>query len=64
MWGSIAQFWRGPVGTGGGSGTGYIKNYNYDERLASQEPPSFLSPTNVNSWKLSRESAPPTTFTG
>jgi hypothetical protein len=64
VWGSIAQFWRGPVGTGGGTGTGYIKNYNYDERLASQEPPSFLSPTNVNSWKLTRETAPPTSFTG
>jgi hypothetical protein len=58
VWGSIAQFWRGPVGTGGGAGTGYIKNYNYDERLASIQPPSFLSPTST-SWKLSRETAPP-----
>jgi hypothetical protein len=64
VWGSIAQFWRGPVGTGGGSGTGYIKNYVYDERLASQQPPSFLNPTNASSWKVSRETAPPTSFTG
>jgi Tfp pilus assembly protein PilX len=63
VWGSIAQFWRGPVGTSGGSGTGYIKNYNYDERLAAQQPPNFLSPSST-SWKLSRETAPPTGFTG
>lgn len=63
VWGSIAQFWRGPVGTSGGSGTGYIKNYNYDDRLAAQQPPSFLSPSST-SWKLSRETAPPTGFTG
>jgi type II secretory pathway pseudopilin PulG len=63
VWGSIAQFWRGPVGTSGEGGTGYIKNYNYDERLAAQQPPSFLSPSST-SWKLSRETAPPTSFTG
>jgi type II secretory pathway pseudopilin PulG len=63
VWGSIAQFWRGPVGTSGNSGTGYIKNYNYDERLAAQQPPNFLSPSST-SWKLSRETAPPTGFTG
>jgi Tfp pilus assembly protein PilX len=64
VWGSIAQFWRGPVGTGGSTGSGYIKNYVYDERLASQQPPSFLNPTNASSWKVSRETAPPTGFTG
>ncbi|HEY1451388.1 MAG TPA: hypothetical protein VGF47_10585 [Solirubrobacteraceae bacterium] len=62
VWGSIAQFWRGPVGTAGGSG--YIKNYNYDDRLANQQPPSFLSPTNATSWKVSRETAAPPSFTG
>ncbi len=61
VWGSIAQFWRGPVGTGGGSGTGYIKNYNYDQRLATQQPPSFLSPIST-SWKLARESEVPNSF--
>jgi hypothetical protein len=64
VWGSIAQFWRGPVGTQGNPGTGYLKSYNYDERLAAQEPPSFLSPTNASSWKVTRETAPPTSFTG
>ena len=60
IWGSISQFWRGTVGRGS---AGYIKNYNYDDRLASQQPPSFLSPS-TTSWKLSRETAPPTGFTG
>jgi Tfp pilus assembly protein PilX len=60
VWGSISQFWRGTVGRGE---AGYIKNYNYDDRLASQQPPSFLSPS-TTSWKLSRETAPPTGFTG
>jgi hypothetical protein len=64
VWGSIAQFWRGPVGTGGSStGTGYTKNYNYDDRLTGIQPPDFLSPS-TTSWKLSRETAPPNNFTG
>jgi hypothetical protein len=37
--GVIAQKWRGPVGTSGGSGTGYLKNYNYDSRLQYSSPP-------------------------
>jgi hypothetical protein len=61
VWGSIAQFWRGPVGTSGGSG--YIKNYNYDQRLFTQEPPNFLSPIST-AWKLSRESEVSNSFTG
>jgi hypothetical protein len=61
VWGSIAQFWRGPVGTSGGEGTGYIKDYNYDERLATQQPPNFLSPSST-SWKLSRETTPPANY--
>jgi hypothetical protein len=48
VWGSIAQFWRGPVGTGGSSGTGYTKNYNYDERLQSLPPPDFISPSSTS----------------
>ncbi|HUA73403.1 MAG TPA: hypothetical protein VL988_01445 [Solirubrobacteraceae bacterium] len=64
VWGSIAQFWRGPVGQSGSPGHGYIKNYNYDNRLANQQPPSFLNPTSASSWKISRETAPPTSFTG
>jgi Tfp pilus assembly protein PilX len=35
--GGIAQRWRGPVGTSGG--TGYLKNYGYDSRLQFASPP-------------------------
>lgn len=50
--GSISQKFRGPVGTGGtsASGTGYLKNYDYDERLRTLQPPYFLQP--ANSWRL------------
>jgi len=40
--GAIAQAYRGPVGTSGG--TGYIKNYTYDNRLKYRSPPHFLNP--------------------
>jgi hypothetical protein len=40
--GAIAQKWRGPVGTSGGSGTGYLKSYNYDGRLEFVAPPHAL----------------------
>ena len=55
VYGAIAQDYRGIVGTTGG--TGYIKNYIYDERLAVDEPPYFLSPLNAG-WKVARETAP------
>jgi len=55
VWGSIAQFWRGAVKRGG---SGYYKSYNYDERLATNQPPSFLAPTTNGGWKISRETAP------
>ncbi len=38
--GSIAQRWRGIVGTGSIS-TGYIKDYSYDKRLQTTSPPYF-----------------------
>ena len=41
VYGSIAQNYRGIVGQGGISGTGYLKNYNYDARLVTQSPPYF-----------------------
>jgi hypothetical protein len=41
VYGSIAQKWRGIVGTGGSTGTGYLKNYRYDSRLRFQSPPYF-----------------------
>lgn len=55
IYGAIAQRFRGIVGTTGG--TGYIKNYKYDERLAVDEPPYFLNPINAG-WEVSRETSP------
>ena len=63
VWGSIAQFWRGPVGTGGGGGSGYTKNYNYDDRLQTLQPPDFLAPTS-SSLKLSRLTEVKNGYTG
>jgi Tfp pilus assembly protein PilX len=60
LWGALAQYWRGIVYSGG---RGYIKNYNYDERLAVDQPPNFLSPSTTE-WKLQRETAPPNNFAG
>ncbi len=59
VYGAIAQNYRGIVGTVNGTTvvTGYNKNYKYDERLAVDEPPYFLSPLNAG-WKVSRETSP------
>ncbi|HEY5183737.1 MAG TPA: hypothetical protein VIM19_02270 [Actinomycetes bacterium] len=46
--GSIAQRWRGIVGTSGG--TGYLKDYGYDTRLKYTSPPYFPQWTNAV-WK-------------
>jgi Tfp pilus assembly protein PilE len=54
VYGAIGQRFRGIVGTTGG--TGYIKDYKYDERLAVDEPPYFLNPINAG-WKVARETA-------
>lgn len=56
--GAIAQYYRGPVGTTGG--TGYLKNYTYNRRLKYREPPFFLDPQQA-SWRISRqtEQVPP-----
>jgi hypothetical protein len=50
--GVIAQKFRGAVGTGNGSGTGFLKDYEYDERLAFRGPPHFLDPVQ-SAWKVS-----------
>ena len=44
--GSIAQNWRGPVATTGG--TGFAKNYVYDQRLLTTAPPKFLQPVSTS----------------
>jgi type II secretory pathway pseudopilin PulG len=55
--GAIAQYFRGPVGvasSGGGAQDGYIKNYNYDDRLANILPP-YLFDISDSGWHISRE---------
>jgi hypothetical protein len=54
--GGIAQKYRGTVGTGtpGNAVTGYIKNYQYDDRLRYEEPPHFLTPVE-GAWKIERQ---------
>jgi hypothetical protein len=53
--GAIAQRFRGPVGTtsGGGSRTGYTKNYSYDDRFRFRSPPFYLNPVEA-AWRLIR----------
>jgi hypothetical protein len=43
--GSMAQRWRGIVGTGNGT-TGFLKDYSYDTRLKFSGPPYFPQWTN------------------
>jgi type II secretory pathway pseudopilin PulG len=50
--GAIVQKYRGPVGTGGSSiSNGYVKDYDYDNRLKYREPPHFLDPVQ-SSWRI------------
>jgi len=58
IYGSIGQRYRGPVGTfnnGGQPVSGYIKDYNYDQRMQFDEPPHFIEPLNsgfyVSNWE-------------
>jgi hypothetical protein len=50
--GAIAQYFRGTVGTT--AGTGYLKDYNYDDRLAVAQPP-YLFDVASSSWHIDRE---------
>ena len=50
--GAISQKFRGPVGTT--AGTGYLKDYNYDDRLRFLEPPHFFDPVEA-AWRVQRE---------
>jgi len=56
LFGSIAQDFRGGVGThsSGTLVTGYDKNYQYDDRLKYEEPPDFLDPVSA-AWHVVRE---------
>lgn len=51
--GAIAQKYRGAVGTGGDSddGTGYLKDYIYDDRLQYLSPPYFVQPGGDTAWE-------------
>ncbi len=53
--GTIAQKHRGPVGRGSGAtiSSGYVKDYNYDDRLRLREPPHFIDPVQA-SWRIQR----------
>jgi hypothetical protein len=54
IFGAIGQKFRGIVGIVGTHG--YNKEYIYDERLATDEPPYFLAPLKAG-WKIARETA-------
>jgi Tfp pilus assembly protein PilX len=56
--GAIAQYFRGIVGTVGASG--YLKNYNYDQRLALILPPYLFDLQNTE-WEVYRETECSTT---
>jgi len=53
--GSLTQRFRGAVGTFSGSPprvvSGYLKNYNFDPRMAYDAPPHFLEPAN-SGWEI------------
>jgi hypothetical protein len=51
--GAIAQYYRGPVGTGGHA-TGFLKAYSYDNRLRYRSPPYFLTPIAAQ-WSVIRD---------
>jgi hypothetical protein len=51
--GAISQMYRGPVGTGNHV-TGFLKDYQYDDRLRYRSPPYFLSPVAAQ-WSVIRE---------
>lgn len=52
--GAISQKYRGAVGTSGSNGTGYLKDYVYDDRLHTITPPSFIEPVQSD-WVIGRE---------
>jgi Tfp pilus assembly protein PilX len=59
VYGAIAQKFRGPVATANETSvtSGFTKRYTYDQRLATEEPPYFLSPLS-SGWEVSRLTAP------
>lgn len=56
IYGAIVQYFRGAVETGSGAtvSTGYVKKYNYDDRLQELLPP-YLFDINIADWVPTRE---------
>jgi hypothetical protein len=52
--GAISQRFRGPVGQSGTSPNGYIKTYEYNDRLRFREPPFFMDPV-ASAWRVARQ---------
>ena len=52
--GGIAEEFRGPVGDGAPSNTGYTIDYTYDDRLRYLQPPHFINPVS-GSWQIQRQ---------
>ena len=63
VYGSIAQKFRGTVGTSsnGTINNGYVKKYEYDTRLAYTAPPKFLSPVS-SSYGVTQYAGVPAAF--
>ena len=61
--GSMAQMFRGPVGTGTATSisTGYNKDYQYDRKLTYMSPPKYLTPTST-SFKSTQIAGVPAAF--
>ena len=57
VFGSIAQYHRGPVGTVGSSG--YLKSYHYDSSLQTLWPPYFIPPQGAVWSAVSYSADPP-----
>ena len=51
---STARSARSSAGSSAGAARGFTKEYIYDERLATDEPPYFLAPLKAG-WKIARE---------
>jgi Tfp pilus assembly protein PilX len=56
--GALAQKFRGRLAgspaAGGGVTAGYLKDYQYDDRLKFRSPPYFLAPT-ISAWHIVRQ---------
>lgn len=56
VYGGIVEFTRGAVGLV--SGNGFLKNYTYDTRFATDPPPMYPVVTNVYQWTSWRDKPP------